>query len=109
MLPNPYKSVDPAPSTSKMEVEDLEKILLDETLPLFQRYRAMFSLRNIGTTEAVKALAKGNKNVQYLNRFIGRMCLVKIKEYFKSDWCKEKLIKENYIQCTHFVFIGLCI
>lgn len=60
MLPNPYKSVDPAPSTSKMDVEDLEKILLDDTLPLFQRYRAMFSLRNLGTTEAVKALAKGN-------------------------------------------------
>lgn len=60
MLPNPYKSVDPAPSTSKMDVGDLEKILLDDTLPLFQRYRAMFSLRNLGTTEAVKALAKGN-------------------------------------------------
>lgn len=60
MLPNPYKSVDPAPSTGKMDVEDLEKILLDDTLPLFQRYRAMFSLRNLGTTEAVKALAKGN-------------------------------------------------
>lgn len=60
LLPNPYKSVDPAPSTSKMDVEDLEKILLDDTLPLFQRYRAMFSLRNLGTTEAVKALAKGN-------------------------------------------------
>jgi deoxyhypusine monooxygenase len=52
--------VDPAPSTGKMEVMDLQKILLDESLPLFQRYRAMFSLRNLGTKDAVKVLAKGN-------------------------------------------------
>ena len=42
---------------------DAGQILLDgrpiTKLPLFQRYRAMFSLRNMGTEEAVLALAHG--------------------------------------------------
>lgn len=87
LLPNPYKSVDPAPSTSKMDVEDLEKILLDDTLPLFQRYRAMFSLRNLGTTEAVKALAKGLKCSSALFRHEIAYVLGQIQ----SDACVDEL------------------
>jgi deoxyhypusine monooxygenase len=34
-------------------------MLLDTSLSLFQRYRAMFALRNIGTAAAVNALADG--------------------------------------------------
>ena len=57
---NPYKSVDPAPPARVTVVKDLEATLLDENLPLFQRYRAMFTLRNMSTTEAVLALAEGS-------------------------------------------------
>lgn len=32
---------------------------MNTALPLFERYRAMFALRNIGTDEAVDALASG--------------------------------------------------
>ncbi|XP_062608322.1 deoxyhypusine hydroxylase-like [Saccostrea cucullata] len=97
LLPNPYKSVDPAPSTSKMEVTELENILLDESLPLFQRYRAMFSLRNIGTTESVKALAKGLKSSSALFRHEIAYVLGQIQ----SDACVDELktnlqdMKEN--------------
>lgn len=56
---NPYFSIDPAPPESKKEVADLRSQLLDESLPLFERYRAMFALRNQGTTEAVLALGDG--------------------------------------------------
>jgi deoxyhypusine monooxygenase len=56
---NPYCSVDPTPSTSVKETGELKTILLDETLPLFERYRAMFALRNKGDVESVKALAEG--------------------------------------------------
>nr|KAI8749716.1 deoxyhypusine hydroxylase-like [Biomphalaria glabrata] len=56
---NPYSSVDPAPPSKLEEVTKLKESLLDDSLPLFQRYRAMFTLRNIGTTEAVLALAEG--------------------------------------------------
>ncbi|CAG8610116.1 3558_t:CDS:2, partial [Ambispora leptoticha] len=55
-----FTSIDPAPSISEIQsVPTLKQILIDETLPIFDRYRAMFALRNIGTTEAVLALSEG--------------------------------------------------
>ncbi|GJE88815.1 HEAT repeat domain-containing protein [Phanerochaete sordida] len=67
-----YTSIDPAPPTSGLlkakpapvdisdeAINDLRSKLLDKNLPLFQRYRAMFALRNIGTPAAVDALAAG--------------------------------------------------
>uniref|UniRef100_UPI0037E80042 deoxyhypusine hydroxylase n=1 Tax=Semicossyphus pulcher TaxID=241346 RepID=UPI0037E80042 len=56
---NPYCSVDPAPPAERKSVSELRSILLDEGLPLFERYRAMFALRNLGTEEAVLALGDG--------------------------------------------------
>lgn len=44
---------------SPANVELLQKDLINKNLPLFQRYRAMFALRNIGTPAAVDALAAG--------------------------------------------------
>ncbi|KAL8582202.1 hypothetical protein ACOMHN_004121 [Nucella lapillus] len=61
LLPNPYSSVDPAPPAQNVDVQKLRGNLLDESLSLFQRYRAMFTLRNIGTKDAVLALADGLK------------------------------------------------
>ncbi|XP_039623050.1 deoxyhypusine hydroxylase [Polypterus senegalus] len=55
----PYLSVDPAPPSQERDVSRLRAELLDESLPLFERYRAMFALRNIGSEEAVLALADG--------------------------------------------------
>lgn len=56
---NPYASVDPAPPAKTENVKELTDILLDEKASLFERYRAMFSLRNLRTEESVLALAKG--------------------------------------------------
>lgn len=56
---NPYASVDPAPPMQDAGIEELVGNLLDEKDTLFRRYRAMFTLRNIGTTESVLALCKG--------------------------------------------------
>ncbi|KAM6963158.1 deoxyhypusine hydroxylase [Aplochiton taeniatus] len=56
---NPYCSVDPAPPAARKSVAELRTQLLDESLPLFERYRAMFALRNLGTEEAVLALGDG--------------------------------------------------
>ena len=50
---NPYYSVDPAPPHINSDVEFLKKTLLDESLEMFERYRAMFQLRNKGTDEAI--------------------------------------------------------
>ncbi|KAJ8306314.1 hypothetical protein KUTeg_016859 [Tegillarca granosa] len=58
-LTNPYLSVDPAPPCGNHDINILREALLNEKLPLFKRYRAMFSLRNLGTKESVNVLAEG--------------------------------------------------
>ncbi|XP_037680177.1 deoxyhypusine hydroxylase [Choloepus didactylus] len=55
----PYLSVDPAPPAEEHDVGRLREALLDEARPLFDRYRAMFALRNAGGEEAALALAEG--------------------------------------------------
>ncbi|KAF9114161.1 hypothetical protein BGX27_011517 [Mortierella sp. AM989] len=55
-----YSSIDPAPPTADEDsTEHLREIYLNQKLPLFERYRAMFALRNQCTTESVLALADG--------------------------------------------------
>ena len=59
-----FDCVDPAPTlgdASKKSVEELESVLLDRGLALFERYRAMFQLRDMMTDGAAVALAKGLK------------------------------------------------
>ena len=58
---NPYNSVDPAPPDTRTHLETLRQQLLDEAKPMFDRYRAMFTLRNMQTSESVTALAEGLK------------------------------------------------
>eukprot|EP01031_Cornospumella_fuschlensis_P044317 gene44317-54193_t len=55
-----YTTVDPAPGFHKLEsVESLTAILMDTSRSLFDRYRAMFSLRNLNTDESAVALLRG--------------------------------------------------
>lgn len=56
-----YASVDPAPPSSETSVPRLCEILMDEKETLFNRYRAMFSLRNLYTPESINALGEGLK------------------------------------------------
>lgn len=58
---SPYMSVDPAPPMETSDVETLKRILLDENGDLFDRYRAMFTLRNLRTRESILALCQGLK------------------------------------------------
>nr|NVI76126.1 nero [Cucujiformia] len=55
---SPYTSVDPAPPSSTLNIEELKSQLTNEELSLFKRYRAMFALRNIGSPEAIKILGE---------------------------------------------------
>jgi deoxyhypusine monooxygenase len=64
-----FMSVDPAPAAKDgADLAALKRQLLDTELPLFERYRAMFALRDIGSEEAVLALALGLKDKSALFR-----------------------------------------
>jgi deoxyhypusine monooxygenase len=52
-----YQSVDPAPPSKKKSVAELKEELNNHNLRIFQRYRALFKLRNLGTEEAVLAIS----------------------------------------------------
>lgn len=57
---SPYNSVDPTPSyPATLSLNELRKIYLDESKSLFDRYRALFTLRNIGTPEAIAVICEG--------------------------------------------------
>lgn len=76
-----FSSIDPAPPLPKdlCDTKALAEILNDVNRPLFERYRAMFRLRDLGTTEAVLALASGLKDKSALFRHeiayvFGQLC-----------------------------------
>jgi len=54
-----FSSIDPTPPSASTDLVALERTLLDSGCSLFDRYRAMFSLRNLNTPESAKVLAKG--------------------------------------------------
>lgn len=44
---NPYKSVDPAPPSLSLDTDTLQNTLLDESRPLFDRYRYTNMYRDV--------------------------------------------------------------
>ena len=55
-----YKCTDPAPAVDiYSSVTDLEAVLLDTSHPLFDRYGALFALREWGGADCANALARG--------------------------------------------------
>lgn len=57
-----FTSIDPAPpmpTNTESKIEKLQAILNNQETPLFERYRAMFRLRDLATDEACLALATG--------------------------------------------------
>jgi len=58
---NEFGSVDPAPPSKQTDIKKLAEDLMNQNLSLFDRYRAMFSLRNLvkDSNEALEALLTG--------------------------------------------------
>jgi len=52
-----YLSVDPAPPVKFTSTADLRTILLNKSLSLFERYRALFALRDRGDDESILAIS----------------------------------------------------
>lgn len=90
---NPYASVDPSPpmANPKTSVSELQKILMDENETLFNRYRAMFSLRNLRTKEAVLAICTGLKDKSALFRHEVAFVLGQLQDENSIPYLSENL------------------
>lgn len=88
---NPYNSVDPAPPATETDVTKLKTTLLDEQAPLFERYRAMFSLRNLCTKQAVEALGAALKTGGALFRHEIAFVLGQLQDENGVPFLKESL------------------
>ncbi|KAL8548021.1 hypothetical protein ACS0TY_007354 [Phlomoides rotata] len=53
---SPFLSVDPAAPASFSSVRELREILLSEDKSMYERYAALFALRNLGGEEAISAI-----------------------------------------------------
>ncbi|XP_036343587.1 deoxyhypusine hydroxylase-like [Rhagoletis pomonella] len=93
---NPYASVDPSPPAAGMKtVNELKAIYLNPKKSLFERYRAMFSLRNLRTTESVLAIAEGLKDSSALFRHEVAFVLGQIQEPCSIPYLKNNLEDQN--------------
>lgn len=94
-----YKTVDPAPALILTDINRLKEILLDEKLSLFERYRAMFALRNIGTDEAVLAICEGFQSSSALFRHEVAFVLGQLQSVCSVPALEKQLslLHENYM------------
>lgn len=88
---NPYHSVDPAPPAPLQSVEGLKTILINEKETLFNRYRAMFSLRNMRSKEAVEALGEGLKHGSALFKHEVAFVLGQLQDEHSVKFLRESL------------------
>lgn len=73
---NPFS--DPTPPSTSSDVSELKSILIDTNKPLWDRYCAMFALRDINTSDSVKAIAQGKKVVFFNFKYTYfKVCFVK--------------------------------
>uniref|UniRef100_A0A1A9VE10 Deoxyhypusine hydroxylase n=1 Tax=Glossina austeni TaxID=7395 RepID=A0A1A9VE10_GLOAU len=88
---NPYASIDPSPPIDNHKsLEELKSVYLDSKRSLFDRYRAMFSLRNERSKESVLALAQGLKDSSALFRHEVAFVLGQLQ-----DPCSIKYLRAN--------------
>ncbi|KAF7414699.1 hypothetical protein HZH68_003188 [Vespula germanica] len=97
LLKSPYMSIDPAPPAETTDVHNLKKTLLDENKSLFDRYRAMFALRNLQTPDSILALSEGLKAGSALFRHEIAFVLGQLQEEISIPYLQASLedIEEN--------------
>ncbi|XP_071446231.1 deoxyhypusine hydroxylase [Hetaerina americana] len=88
---NPFDSVDPAPPASEKDISYLESVLLDDNKSLFERYRALFALRNLRSSESALSIAKGLKGGSALFRHEVAFVLGQLQDPQTIDCLKENL------------------
>eukprot|EP01117_Protostelium_nocturnum_P017208 TRINITY_DN6973_c0_g1_i2.p1 TRINITY_DN6973_c0_g1~~TRINITY_DN6973_c0_g1_i2.p1 ORF type:complete len:352 (-),score=140.17 TRINITY_DN6973_c0_g1_i2:101-1060(-) len=91
-----FHSVDPAPSFPQLnQIKELKEMMMDTSLSHFERYRALFALRDNGSDEAVEAMIAGFSDSSALFRHevafvMGQLQSPASKEILTKVLCDEK-------------------
>lgn len=98
-----FPTIDPAPasSTGPTDVPSLRADLLNTKKPLFERYRAMFALRDYGgnSREAVLALAEGFGDESALFRLVqSRLFFWRLGGQLEA--CRHPAISDVAVMCS---------
>ncbi|KAL4132436.1 hypothetical protein QTP88_009587 [Uroleucon formosanum] len=94
-IENIYGSIDPAPPSKIKSIEELEQVLTDENESLFNRYKAMFSLRDIASPESITILSKALSCGSPLFKHEIAFVLGQLQSPLSVPYLKESLIDEN--------------
>ncbi|XP_066153120.1 deoxyhypusine hydroxylase [Euwallacea fornicatus] len=114
---NPYHSIDPAPSTQVNNVVQLKTILINPKETLFNRYRAMFSLRNLRSKAAIEALGEGLKHGSALFKHEIAFVLGQLQDehsikYLKSsleDYSENEMVRHECAEALGAIATEECI
>ncbi|KAL7583994.1 hypothetical protein Lser_V15G41800 [Lactuca serriola] len=82
---SPFLSVDPAAPASCSSVHDLREVILDEEKGMYERYSALFGLRNHGGDEAVAAIVESLNAKSALLRHEVAYVLGQLQNKYASD------------------------
>ncbi|XP_067615797.1 deoxyhypusine hydroxylase-like [Eurosta solidaginis] len=99
---NTYASVDPSPpADGNKTIAELKATYLNSKQSLFERYRAMFSLRNLRTTESILTIAEGLKDASALFRHEVAFVLGQIQEPCSIPYLKYNLEDATENEMVH--------
>ena len=84
-----FHTVDPAPALEEQDHVALGDILADESQPLFHRYRALFTLRDMNNDKGVEGLLRGCKSQSALLRHEIAYVLGQLSNPISFDGLKE--------------------
>ncbi|KAK6164505.1 hypothetical protein DH2020_001369 [Rehmannia glutinosa] len=90
---SPFLSVDPAAPATCSSVRELREILLNEEKSMYERYAALFALRNLGEEEAISAIVESlGANSALLRHELNAGCL-----------CLGPTAEQESFRCTFLV------
>lgn len=93
---SPYLSVDPTPAApASTPTDELKAMLLSEEVTMFDRYRALFALRNRGGAEAVSVIGAAFKCTSALLKHEVAYVLGQMQDPSAVDYLKSALRDEH--------------
>ncbi|XP_051146707.1 deoxyhypusine hydroxylase-B isoform X1 [Andrographis paniculata] len=92
---SPFLSVDPAAPAASSSIQELREVLLNEDRSMYERYAALFALRNLGEDDAVFAIVESLGSNSALLRHEVAYVLGQLQNQKASDALSQVLQDKN--------------